>query len=294
MVVVQRLIGAEVGSAMGIARKVVADAAITFLWVFTIASLGAVATAIAQRLGLDGPGHGMLYIVFTLVSLHIFFFGFLGQALGGASWNPTSSIAFAYAGVSKDDLFTLAATIPAQMAGAVGGVLAIQELMPKPYKHMLSGPKLKVPVGTGVLAEAALTFTITLIVMWALLRGPSNPIAKTFCIIVGTISLVAAGTPYTGPAMNPANAFGWAFVTNPKYVTSWEHLAVYWAGPLIGTICAVWAFNLLFGSQAGYTKEIDARKSKTSKKTPDGDAAKTKNVETEADADDVAGKVKAS
>ena len=91
------------------------------------------------------------------------------------------------------------------MVGAVGGALAILEVMPKKYKHMLGGPKLKVPVETGVVAEAVLTFAITLIVLWAILRGPRNPVVKTFIIIGATIALVMAGGAYTGPAMNPAN-----------------------------------------------------------------------------------------
>jgi len=271
---------------MGLAKKAVADASITFLWVFAMASLGSVSTAVAPSLGLEGPRQ--VYIIFFLVSFFIFFFSFLGQALGGASWNPTALVAFSYAGVSNDDLFSLGVRLPAQMAGAVGGALAILEVTPKKYKHMLGGPKLKVPLQTGVAAEAVLTFAITLVVMWALLRGPRNPIAKTFIIIGATISLVIAGGAYTGPAMNPANAFGWAFVSNQH--TSWEHFAVYWAGPMIGTICSVWAFNLLFGShqafKAAAAKNAKANKAPKKKSGREGEAAKS--------TDDGAEKVKAS
>lgn len=277
---------------MGLARKAVADASITFLWVFSMASLGAVSTALAPSLGLDGPGKGKIYIVFSLVSFLIFFFSFLGQALGGASWNPTALVAFSYAGVSKDDLFTLAIRLPAQMLGAVGGALTIMEVMPKQYKHMLGGPKLKVPLQTGVIAETLLTFTITLIVMWALLRGPTNRILKTLVIIGATITLVIAGGAYTGPAMNPANAFGWAFVS--KKHTSWEHFAVYWVGPMIGTVFAVWAFNLLFGGHApAAPKGGKKKKTSAAKKGKKGGSAKSKKADQEG-ADNVAGKVKAS
>lgn len=241
---------------MAVARKAVADAFITFLWTFSVASLGAVTMAVAPALGLDGPR--AVYVTLALVSLHICFFGFLGEALGGASWNPTASVAFAYAGASDDDLWALAVRLPAQMAGAVGGVMALLEVMPTRYRHTLAGPRVRVPLPTGVLAEGILTFAITLIVMWALLRGPRSPVAKTLVIIVASVALVAAGEPYTGPAMNPANAFGWAFVANRH--TSWEHFAVYWAGPMVGTIFAVWAFNLLFGSQPSHAK---AKQSKT-------------------------------
>ncbi|CAK9860265.1 unnamed protein product [Sphagnum jensenii] len=228
---------------MGLATRAAADASITFLWVFSMASLGAVSSALAPIIGLQG-GSGKLYVVLALVTLLIFVFSALGKALGGASWNPTSLVAFAYAGVSKDTLFSLGIRMPAQMIGAVAGALAILEVMPKKYSHTLGGPKLKVPLSIGLLAEAVLTFALTLTVLWAILRGPRSPSVKTGIIVVATIILVMAGGAYTGPAMNPANAFAWAFVSNEH--TSWQHFAVYWIGPMVGTVVSVWAFNLLF------------------------------------------------
>lgn len=224
------------------ATKAAADASITFLFVFCMASLGAVSSAVAPYLGLQGSGK--LYVVLGLVTALIFGFSALGKALGGASWNPTVLVAFAYAGVSKDTLFSLGVRMPAQMIGAVGGALAILEVMPKKYAHMLGGPKLKVPLSVGVVAETVLTFALTLTVLWVILRGPRNPSVKTGIIVVATIVLVMAGGAYTGPAMNPANAFAWAFVNNEH--TSWEHFVVYWIGPMVGTVVSVWAFNLLF------------------------------------------------
>lgn len=46
--------------------------------------------------------------------------------------------------------------------------------------------------------------------------------------------------------------------------TSWEHFAVYWVGPMIGTIASVWAFNLLFGPKQ--PAKLKAVKGETSKK----------------------------
>jgi hypothetical protein len=99
---------------MGLATRAAADASITFLWVFSMASLGAVSSALAPIIGLQG-GSGKLYVVLALVTLLIFVFSALGKALGGASWNPTSLVAFAYAGVSKDTLFSLGIRMPAQV-----------------------------------------------------------------------------------------------------------------------------------------------------------------------------------
>lgn len=83
--------------------------------------------------------------------------------------------------------------------------MAIVELMPPQYKHMLGGPSLKVDPHTGAVAEGVLTFTITFAVLWILLKGPRNPILKTWMLAVSTVALVIAGASYTGPSMNPAN-----------------------------------------------------------------------------------------
>jgi aquaporin SIP len=37
------------------------------------------------------------------------------------------------------------------------------------------------------------------------LRGPRNPIFKTWLLAMATVTLIVAGSGYTGPSMNPAN-----------------------------------------------------------------------------------------
>lgn len=92
-----------------------------------------------------------------------------------------------------------------QAAGAVGGALAIKEVMPKEYKHMLGGPSLKVDLQTGALAEGVLTFLISFAVLLIVLRGPRSSFVKTWLLAVATVTLILAGSNYTGPSMNPAN-----------------------------------------------------------------------------------------
>ena len=92
-----------------------------------------------------------------------------------------------------------------QAAGAVGGALAIMEVMPEQYKHMIVGPSLKVDTHTGAIAEGVLTFVITFAVLLIILRGPQNAIFKTWLLAIATVALVMSGTAYTGPSMNPAN-----------------------------------------------------------------------------------------
>lgn len=92
-----------------------------------------------------------------------------------------------------------------QAAGAVGGALAIMEVMPIQYKHMLKGPSLKVDLHTGAIAEGVLTFIITFLVLMIILKGPKSPIVKTWLLAMATVAMVISGSAYTGPSMNPAN-----------------------------------------------------------------------------------------
>ncbi|KAJ6761659.1 AQUAPORIN SIP1-1 [Salix koriyanagi] len=90
------------------------DAVLTFMWVFVSSMFGLFTNLVVTALGL--------------------------QTLGGASFNPTGTASFYAAGVGGDTLFSMALKFPAQAAGAVGGALAIMEVMPVQYKHMLGGP----------------------------------------------------------------------------------------------------------------------------------------------------------
>ena len=92
-----------------------------------------------------------------------------------------------------------------QAAGAVGGAVAIIEAMPVQYKHMLGGPSLKVDTNTGAIAEGVLTFLMTLAVLFIIIKGPKSMFVKNWMLAISTVSLVVAGTTYTGPSMNPAN-----------------------------------------------------------------------------------------
>lgn len=105
--------------------------------------------------------------------------------------------------------------VPLQAAGAAFGALAIMEVIPKQYKHMVMGPSLKVDLHTGAIAEGVLTFGITFLVLLIILRGPKNPLLKNWLLAMSTAVLVFTGSAYTGPAMNPAivsNRFNFLFL----------------------------------------------------------------------------------
>ncbi|EFJ16069.1 hypothetical protein SELMODRAFT_117054 [Selaginella moellendorffii] len=236
---------------MGMLKLILADAAISFLWVFCTSCIGAATEIIASCAGVEGDRK--FYIVFGLIALLIIVFSALAQAIGGASWNPTAVLAFSGVGVG-DSIFNLALRIPAQAVGSAAGALAIFELMPSSFKGTLGGPSLKVDLRTGAIAEGLLSFIMSFVVLWAVLRGPRNAALKSGIIISTTIALIVLGSGYTGPAMNPANAFAWAYV-NKSHNTN-EHLYVYWLTPLLGSLAASMVFKRMFA--LGQNKEKTA------------------------------------
>jgi aquaporin SIP len=90
-----------------------------------------------------------------------------------------------------------------QALGAVGGAMAIKEVMPPKYSHMIGGPALKVDLHTGAIAEGVLTFVITFLVLFILLRGPRSEFMKTLLMAISTVAMILIGSAYTGPSMNP-------------------------------------------------------------------------------------------
>ncbi|KAF3441206.1 hypothetical protein FNV43_RR15119 [Rhamnella rubrinervis] len=190
---------------MGAVKAAIGDTVLTFMWVFCASTLGVLTAFIANAVGVQGLLWPSLLITTILVFVLVFIFTLIGDALGGASFNPTGTASFYAAGLGPDTLFSMALRFPAQALGAVGGALAVMEVMPTQYKHMLGGPSLKVDLHTGAIAEGVLTFLITFAVLVIILRGPRSPLLKTWLLAVATVAMVTAGSPYTGPSMNPAN-----------------------------------------------------------------------------------------
>nr|AMW03276.1 aquaporin SIP [Tamarix hispida] len=223
-------------------KAAITDVILTFLWMCCASSLGIGTTIIAAALGIQGSL--TLVITTVLIAAVVFVFNFIGELLGGASFNPTGTILFYAAGLGDDSLFSMALRFPAQAVGAVGGALAMKELMPIRYQHMLGGPALKVDAHTGAIAEGVLTFVISLAVLIIIFKVSGGPMIKTWLIAVATVAMIIAGANYTGPSMNPVNAFGWAYVND--WHNTWEQFYVYWICPFVGAVLAAWVFRFLF------------------------------------------------
>ncbi|KAK5795668.1 hypothetical protein PVK06_036940 [Gossypium arboreum] len=158
----------------------------------------------------------------------MFIFTIIGNALSNATFNPTASFAFYAASLKKDwSALSMAVRFPFQAASGV----------------------------TRFLAEGLLTFGLCLALLVILVRGPNNPLLKLLLMAISTVGFVRRGANYTGPSMNPANAFGWAYVNN--WHNSWELYYVYWMGPLIGATLVAWVFRFLLSPSLS-TKEKKA------------------------------------
>ncbi|RZR72179.1 hypothetical protein BHM03_00011038 [Ensete ventricosum] len=188
---------------MGAIRAAAADGLITFLWVFCVSTVRAATSLVTAALQIQGVAFS-LFVTTLLIFALVFIFGLIAAAIGGASFNPTATAALYAAGLGSDNLLSMALRFPAQVVLHLP--LAIMEVMPPQYKRMLGGPSLKVDLHTGAVAEGVLTFTITLAVLWIIIRGPRSPVVKTWMVAVSTVAMVVAGAGYTGPAMNPANS----------------------------------------------------------------------------------------
>ncbi|KAM7267460.1 hypothetical protein ACFE04_009626 [Oxalis oulophora] len=230
---------------MGLIKSAIGDAVLTSMWVFSMPFLGIITTTIAKYFNVQTLPIALVLISTITITIMIIIFGLVGNILGGASFNPSTTVAFYAAGLSPTtSLMSMAVRFPASAAGAVAGAKAIGQVMPEKFKFMLKGPSLKVDLHTGFLVEGALTFLLSFNLLLIMLKGPKNMLVKIYLLSVSTIGLVFVGSKFTGPSMNPANAFGWAYVKD--WHNEWELYYVYLAAPLIGATLAAKVFGLVF------------------------------------------------
>ncbi|CAN8255906.1 unnamed protein product [Cochlearia groenlandica] len=225
-------------------KSALGDMVITFLWVILSATFGIQTAAIVSAAGFHGNAWASPVISTLVVFVSISVFRVFGDFLGGASFNPCGNAAFYTVGVSKDSLFSLAIRSPAQAVGAAGGAKTIMEIIPEKYKAMIGMPSLKVDAHIGAISEVILSFCVTFLAMLIVLKGPRKLLARTFLLAITTVSVFIIGSKFTTPFMNPAIAFGWAYIY--KSHNTWDHFYVNWLSSLTGTILSAMLFRILF------------------------------------------------
>ena len=214
-----------------LARRLLMEAFGAFALVF--AGCGAI---IANSTRDDALGSVGVSLVFGLVIMAMIY---AGGHLSGAHYNPAVTIAFTVG--RHFPVREAVSYIGAQMAGAT--VAALLLLAAWPHNPADLGSTVpSVAAGTALVYEIVLTaflmFVITAVATDTRAVGAAAAIA-----IGGTVGLDALfGGPITGASMNPARSFGPALVSG-----TWTDFWVYIAGPIIGAVLGLLAYELVRG-----------------------------------------------
>ena len=127
----------------------------------------------------------------------------------------------------------------------VGGVMAciFLEGFFAPVRQIVPTPG-ELSTLSAIAVEAILTFFLTIVVYGASIDRKSHTSHGGLSIGLVLATLVLIGYNLTGGIMNPAKAFGPAFVGN-----LWQGQLVYWIGPILGAVVAgiVYEYGILKG-----------------------------------------------
>ena len=217
-------------------RKATAE----FIGAFTLIFIGAGAMITGGNLLLVALAHGLAIGVMASAFARI----------SGGHFNPAVTLG---ALVGRQITARLAAVYWAsQLLGALAAALALFIIFPSSVwqPSHLGTPALgstpalawNVPVVTGILIEAILTFFLVSVVYGTGIdpKGTFNAVGG-FAIGL-TISIdIMMGGPLTGAAMNPARWFGPAVVA--QFFDNWY---VYWIGPFLGAFVAGLLYSRAF------------------------------------------------
>lgn len=134
----------------------------------------------------------------------------------------------------------------------------INQLMPLKYKNVLKGPVLKVGSHSGAGIEGALSFLRCFALLVIMIKGPKSLFVRVWLVGVVTVVCVIVGGGYTGAAMNPATAHGWAYFGN--WHNSWEFFYVYWVSPLFGAAFAGWLYRFVSAAAESSSSVVKQKK----------------------------------
>ncbi|KAF8102092.1 hypothetical protein N665_0201s0379 [Sinapis alba] len=233
---------------MGRISIVVSDLVLSFMWIWSGVLVNILVLGFSRK---DTTGEIVGYL-FSVIST--FIFAFLQKLTKGGLYSPVASLASGLSGGFGSFIFTVMVRIPAEVIGSVIAVIHIIHIFPEIGK----GPKLTVAILHGALTEGILTFLIVLLSLGLARKIPGSFFMKTWISSIAKLTLHVLGADLTGGYMNPAAVMGWAYAGG-EHITK-EHLLVYWFGPVMATLLAVWFFNFMYKP---LTKEQDKPKAKS-------------------------------
>uniref|UniRef100_A0ACD5VE00 Uncharacterized protein n=1 Tax=Avena sativa TaxID=4498 RepID=A0ACD5VE00_AVESA len=226
----------------GCVRAVLAEAVLTFLFVFSgvgsAMAAGRLAGGADTIMGLTAVAlaHTMAVAVMVSAGLHV----------SGGHINPAVTLALAAGG--HITLFRSALYVPAQLLGSTLACLLLSFLTGGTATMPVHALAAGVDAAQGVLWEAVLTFSL-LFTVYATVVDPRRSVGNLGPLLVGLVvgANVLAGGPFSGASMNPARSFGPALASGV-----WAGHWVYWVGPMIGGPLAGVVYEGMFMVQAGH------------------------------------------
>ncbi|KAF7025483.1 hypothetical protein CFC21_037653 [Triticum aestivum] len=212
----------------GCVRAVLAEAVLTFLFVFSgvgsTMAAGRLAGGADTIMGLTAVAlaHAMVVAVMVSAGLHV----------SGGHITLFRSALYVLAQLLGSSLACLL------LAFLTGGAVTM------PVHALAAG----VGAPQGVLWEAVLTFSL-LFTVYATVVDPRRSIGNLGPLLVGFVvgANVLAGGPFSGASMNPARSFGPALAS-----ANWASQWVYWVGPMIGGPLAGLVYEGLFMVRPGH------------------------------------------
>jgi len=231
-------------------RAIIAELLGTLLYVFI--SSGVAIAGNAMSVGLPfyhsllvvSLGNGIAFTVLVFTFYH----------LSGGHLNPATTWAALI--TRRMGVLRGLAYMVAQVAGAILGALLASAATPSEYHGNLGSHFWEQNLSdfNGFLIQAVLTF-ILVFVVFATYYDPVGlghlaPLPIGLTVVFGYL----VGWVFVGTPMNPARALGTAIVYG-----SYDHMWVYWVGPIAGSTVAALLYMLLF-----MTRSIPADALKTS------------------------------
>jgi aquaporin Z len=165
---------------------------------------------------------------------------YMGGHISGAHYNPAVSVAILIRG--KMDARDLVPYVLAQLSGAILASLAVMVIVGETFAP---APAPEAGLVVVLLSEAVFTFALSLVILNvatddATAGNSYYGLAIGFTVMAGAFAVGGI----SGGVFNPAVGTGPILIDVLAGEGVFDHLWIYWAGPLLGGIAAAGVFDL--------------------------------------------------